>query len=101
MLLAKGKEKSGMFRLRKLGAETNYLMFVTEGCHVCAAEKEAARVLTSQNKKAKILIINIDEVLSANPSLAGRLFDSFDLSSLPFILETDKKGRITRRYMSF
>lgn len=101
VLLAKGKEKSGMFRLRKLGAETNYLMFVTEGCHVCAAEKEAARVLTSQNKKAKILIINIDEVLSANPSLAGRLFDSFDLSSLPFILETDKKGRITRRYMSF
>ena len=65
------------------------------------AEKEAARVLTSQNKKAKILIINIDEVLSVNPSLAGRLFDSFDLSSLPFILETDKKGRITRRYMSF
>ena len=101
VLLAKGKEKSGVFGLKKLGGQTNYLMFVTEGCHVCAAEKEAARVLTSQNKKAKILIINIDEVLSANSSLAGRLFDSFDLSSLPFILETDKKGRITRRYISF
>ena len=101
VLLAKGKEKSGMFRLRNLGGKTNYLMFVTDGCHVCTAEKEAARVLASNDKKSKVLIINIDEVLSTNPSLAGRLFDSFDLSSLPFILETDKKGRITRRYMSF
>ena len=101
VLLAKGKEKSGEFRLRKLGGQANYLMFVTDGCHICAAEKEAARVLASNDKKSKVLIINIDEVLSTNPSLAGRLFDSFDLSSLPFILETDKKGKLTRRYISF
>ena len=75
-------------------------MFVTPGCNVCAAEKEEARRMVSSEKGVKVLMVDVDEVISGHPSLAGRIFDSFDLSSLPFIFETDRKGRVVRRYMS-
>ena len=45
-------------------------------------------------------MVNVDDVLRTDPSLASRLFDSFDLSSLPFLVETDRKGLILRRYIS-
>ena len=100
-LLTSTTEKTGSFRLRKLGSEVNHIMFVTDGCHICAAEKEAARRYVSENNKSKVLMVNVDEVLSENPELASAMFDSFDLSTLPFILETDRKGKIIRRYISF
>ena len=101
VMLSKGKEKTGAFRLRKLGGERNFIMFVTDGCHVCAAEKAAAREAAASDRKAKVLMVNVDDVLASDPSLASRLFGSFDLSTLPFILQTDRKGVVTRRYVSF
>ena len=98
--LSKGKEKEGTFSLRKLRGAENYIMFVTDGCSVCAAEKEAARKLVLENRKARVLMVNVDDVLVKNPALASRMFDSFDLSTLPFILKTDKKGKISKRYLS-
>lgn len=100
VLVSKGKEKDGSFRLRNLHGQTNYIMFVTDGCNVCAAEKAAARDLAASDRKVKVLMVNVDDVLSADPSLASRMFDSFDLSTLPFILQTDRKGVIQRRYVS-
>ena len=101
VLISKGKEKYGKYNLRKLRGNGNYIMFVTEGCHVCAAEKEAVRVLAASERKVKVFIVNVDDVLSSDPSLASRMFDSFDLSSLPFIVQTDRKGVVTRRYITF
>lgn len=83
-------------RLSRLGSKSNMIFFYTEGCKVCAAEKEAA--LKSGHK---IYMINVDEVLADSPNLAFSLFDSFDLSALPYIVETDRKGRVVRRYISF
>ena len=100
LMLSKGKEKAGTFRVNRLRGQTNYIMFVTEGCHVCADEKAAARDAVLADRKVKVLIINVDEVLDSNPSLTEKMFDSFDLSALPFILQTDRKGRIQRRYIS-
>jgi thiol-disulfide isomerase/thioredoxin len=76
-------------------------MFVTDGCHVCAAEKEAARALAASDKGVNVLMVNVDDVLSLDPALASRMFDSFDLSTLPFIIQTDRKGVVARRYISF
>lgn len=101
VLVSKGKEKVGKYRLRKLRGERNYIMFVTDGCHVCAAEKEAAREMAAADRKVKVLMVNVDDVLSADQSLASRMFDSFDLTTLPFILQTDRKGIVQRRYMTF
>ena len=98
-LLTSKKTRTGEFRLRGLRGDENYIMFVTDGCNVCAEQKEAARRLVAENRKAKVLIINVDDVLASDPSLAGKLFDSFDLSILPFILKTGKKSRIYHRYI--
>lgn len=100
ILLSKGKEKNGVFRLRKLRGAENYIMFVTDGCQVCAAEKESAREMSRLNRKARFLLVNVDDILAADPALSSRMFDSFDLSVLPFILKTEKKGRISERYLS-
>ena len=84
--------------LKKLGAARNIIIFYTEGCNICEAEKRAARDLASSDKNVAVLLINVDEIMHTNPALASKLFDKFDLSSLPFILETDSKGLIQRRY---
>lgn len=99
-LLTSRKTKTGDFKLRKIKGDRNVILFYTEGCNVCTAEKAAARGLVSRDPKTRVLMVNVDEVLASSPSLAGRLFDSFDLSTLPFMLETDKKGRIMRRYIT-
>ena len=92
------KEKN--MSLRKIGARRNIILFYTQGCHLCAAEKEAASALVHSDKKTRVFMVNVDEVLAESPALAGRMFDTFDLSALPFVIETDKKGYITRRYIS-
>ena len=84
--------------LKKLGAARNIIIFYTEGCNICEAEKRAARDLASSDKNVAVLMINVDEIMHTNPALASKLLDKFDLSSLPFILETNSKGLIQRRY---
>jgi len=99
-LVSKRREKDGTFRLDRLAGRRNIIIFHTEGCNVCEAEKKAARALAASDRKVRVLLVNVDEVLSESPSLANRMFDSFDLSSLPFILVTDNKGIITDRYIT-
>lgn len=99
-VLSATKTKQSELSLRKAGGRRNIIIFYTEGCNVCKAEKAAAELLLQHDKGVKIIMINVDEVLSSSPSLTSALFDAFDLSSLPFILETDKKGYIIRRYIS-
>ena len=99
-VLTAKKTKQSELSLRRPGSKRNVLLFYTEGCGVCKAEKAAAEALLSNDNDLKIIMINIDELLSLSPSVASALFDSFDLSSLPFIIETDKKGYIVRRYIS-
>ncbi len=94
------KSKSGDYRLDKLRGQRNIIIFYTEGCANCDAEKAAARELAATDRKVRILLVNVDEILSSSPDLATALFDSFDLSSLPFIIETDRRGLIIRRYLT-
>lgn len=100
ILLTSRKEKAGEFDLSRLGGRRNIIMFVTDGCEICAAEKKAARELVRNDRRARVLIIDSDEVLASDPMLAETLIDSFDLSVLPFVLETDRKGRISHRYIT-
>ena len=103
-LMCYGKQKTAIKSLGRLGGRRNIIMFYAEGCNVCASEKEAIRELLSDRKMAdglRVYLVNVDKVLADNPSLASELFESFDLTSLPFILETDAKGTVLRRYVSF
>ena len=98
-LLKGEKMRQAERRLDKLGGKRNIVLFFTEGCSVCEAEKNAARIL-SQQEKARIFMVNMDKILSSDPSLATSLFDAFDMSVLPFLVESDSSGTIARRYIS-
>lgn len=69
-------------------------------CSVCTAEKDAALQLAQSSKKIKVLLVDVDEAISAEPQISAGLFDRFDLTSLPYIIISDKKGVIQRRYVS-
>ncbi len=96
--LKSGKSKTGDFRIGKINGRRNIIIFYTEGCANCDAEKAAARKLASENRGTRILMVNVDEILASYPELASRLFETFDLSTLPFLIETDRKGIIQKRY---
>jgi hypothetical protein len=97
--LVKGKAQSKVKNLRKLGGKLNVVIFHTDGCNVCAAEIKAARAMAA-DRQANVFLINVDDILASDPALASRLFDQFDLSALPYIICTDKKGYILGRYLS-
>ena len=97
--LAKGKAQSKAKNLRKLGGKLNVVIFHTNGCNICAAEIKAARTMAA-DRTANVFLINVDDILASDPALASRLFDQFDLSTLPYIMFTDKKGYILGRYLS-
>lgn len=95
------KSAEGAFRLRRLGGDRNIVLFYTDGCDICKAEKEAAHRLVLENgRRVRVLLVNVDDIVSAYPDMASQLFDSFDLSVLPYIIETDRKSCVSRRYIS-
>lgn len=95
-----GKARSGNYRLDRLRGKRNIIIFFAEGCHVCDAEKAAAAELSANDRGVRVLMVNVDHIVASDPSLADRLFDAFDLSVLPYIAETDRRGIITRRYIT-
>lgn len=94
------KFKKCQIRLDRFKGNPGIIIFNVKDCSVCAAEKEAARQLVQSSKKVRVLLIDVDEALSSNPEISARLFDRFDLTSLPYIIISDKKGIIQRRYVS-
>lgn len=89
-----GRERT--FRLDRIsrGRGKVVIVFHTEGCAECTAQLEAAKSL-----KQNIFTINMDRIEKHSPKTFRRLMDSFDLSVLPFLIECDENGLITRRYV--
>ncbi len=88
-----GSDIPGWDRIRRKGG---YIVFHTDGCPVCKAELAAADSLG-----LRTLEVNVDEIMVSSPDLARTLLDTFDLSSMPFIIEIGRHGIIRRRYVSF
>lgn len=74
------------------------LFFYSAGCGNCEAEKAAIPAVVAGG--TKVFLVDMDALTASKPALAERLLETFDLSSLPFILQTDRKGRIVRKYIS-
>ena len=91
-----GKVKA--IRLDRLRGTT--LIFHTEGCGFCAAELAAADSLASADRKSRFFLVDIDEVMNTDPDTAYALFGKFDLTVMPYITETDRKGLVIRKYVS-
>ena len=103
-LVSSNGSKMTIKSLDRIGGKRNYIFFFAQGCNVCAAEKDAMHAMmadSAASRGVKVFLVDVDGILMSDPGLASMLFDSFDLSSLPFIIETDAKGRVLRRYTSF
>ena len=100
-LVTARRTSTGRYNLRKLRGENNIIVFYTEGCEICRAEKAAIREIVKNEPGIKALYVNVDEIHADSPAKAEILFDKFDLSSLPYIVMTDRKGRVLRRYLSY
>lgn len=102
---------------KKLSALRNSaVIFHTEGCPVCWSEIQSARSMLSSGEitieripgdedsghvsMRTAVLVDMDRIWSTDPELAEELMGEFDLSSLPFILCTDSKGKVTRKYIS-
>lgn len=116
------KVKNVKVRLDRLNADQNIIIFFTEGCEVCVEQKAAAKKIVadqlnqsgkhvatdivgdaqrrSSNSRASVVMVNVDKIMRENQALSSKLMDSFDLSSLPYIMIIDSKGVVMRRYVS-
>ena len=56
------------------------------------------RLKEGTDKKARYLLIDMDELFSSYPEEAKAAMDAFDLSVLPFVLEA-RDGKVVRRYV--
>lgn len=91
--------KEGTFSLRGLKGRPGYIVFYTRGCSLCEETLAAVDELVSKDHGVKVLLVDMDGILTDNPDLGTRLLDTFDLAGMPFILEVDKKGVIQHRYV--
>ncbi len=82
----------GWNKLRRKGG---FFLFTTPGCPVCATETAAAEYM-----RLAYLKVDMSALEREAPELARELLDFFDLSSLPHIIQTGRKGVIKRRYLS-
>ena len=99
-LFRKGS-KEGLYSLRALKGKPGYLVFYTGGCSSCQETLSAVDRLVQENRRARVLLVDLDALLTEHPDQAGALLDSFDLSALPLILELDANGIVQHRYLSF
>lgn len=86
-------------RLSRFKGMPGYVLFHTEGCPNCEAER--AQIARMTRLGTRILEVNVDQLWASDPELAARLFDAFDLTTLPYIVELDRKGRVKRKKVSF
>ena len=91
-LFRKGS-KDGVFSLRK----ADYLVFYTKGCGRCEETLAAARALA--DNKAKVLLVNMDNLFEQYPDESRQLLDTFDLSGLPYVLQLGPDGVVQHKYL--
>lgn len=90
------KVKEGKFRLDRFRGKPGYIMFHTEGCRQCAKMTEELEPLIEAGM-AKLLLVNVDKIFADDRTLATQLFNCFDLSVLPLLVEVDGKKTIKRK----
>lgn len=92
--------RSGAFSLRKLKGAPAYLVFYSAGCASCQEMLAAVERVVQENRRARVLLVDMDAVLNDAPQLGRQLLDTFDLSALPMVVQLDKKGVVQHKYVS-
>jgi len=106
------RSRPGKWNLQRIGGRPSYLMIYSWGCSGCQAEMDALdalftaahaadRQVRRAARRMRVLLVDMDDVLTNDPETGERLLDTFDLAELPFILEADRKGVVVRKYLRF
>lgn len=91
----------GWNRFRKKGG---WLVFHDSGCEVCKAELAALDSLQEnlpKRSRSKIFEVETDLLFDAHPEVMDLILDTFDLSSLPYIMKIGRDGLVERKYVTF
>lgn len=91
--------RSGAFSLRDLKGQPGYLVFYTGGCSSCDETLEAVERVVAENRHARVLLVDMDALMTDYPDEGALLLDTFDLSGLPMVVELDRNGVVRRRYV--
>lgn len=91
--------KKGEYRLSRFKGQPGYLVFYSAGCSACEALLQEVDALVKSSRKARVLLVDVDAVMTDTPVQAVQLLDRFDLSGLPLVVEVDGEGIVRRRYV--
>ena len=91
--------RSGVFNLRKLKGRSGYVVFYSAGCTACKETLDAVDALVASDHRIRVLLVDMDALMSDQPEKARELLDTFDLTGMPFVLEMDRRGVILHRYV--
>lgn len=93
--------RDGVFSLRSLRGRPGYVAFYTGGCQACQELLAHVDELLQKERKARVLLVDMDALLSDHYDEARELMDTFDLSGLPFVLKLDRDGTVLEKYVEF
>ena len=88
--LSGGTSREGIWNIRRFGR----VVFYTEGCSHCS---EALAEAERASDGVKTLLVNLDEIFASDRKLAVKLFDTFDLTALPYVIEL-RRGIIAEKH---
>ena len=91
--------RSGTFSLRSLKGNPAYVVFYSPDCSSCQETLSAVDALVRKDRKVRVLLVDMDALFTDDSGKAAQLLDSFDLSSLPFVLQLASDGTVLRRYV--
>lgn len=93
--------RPGRFALQKLKGSPAYIVFYSPTCSACKEMLAKVDSLVAENRQARVLLVDMDALLTDAPDEGAVLLDTFDLSGLPMIVELDRSGVVQHRYVSF
>ena len=91
--------RAGEFRLRKLKGAPAYVVFYSANCSSCQEMLSAVERVVAENRRARVLLVDMDGLMTDAPEQGRLLLDTFDLSALPMVVELDKKGVVQHKYV--
>ena len=59
----------------------------------------AVERVVAENRRARVLLVDMDGLMTDAPEQGRLLLDTFDLSALPMVVELDKKGVVQHKYV--
>lgn len=98
-MLKRGRSKDVGKDISRLKGSPAYVVFYADGCSRCAAQLEEVDRILEKNRRARVFLVNVDENLASPEAQGKEIFDTFDLTVLPYILKLDRKGIVLDRYV--